>query len=116
VYIKLKSLFSLLVTISVLLAACGGATPAPAPKLKVGVVLDTGGVHDRSFNEYTLKGVREAAAATDLGFSYLPSQSTSDFEKNIESLIAEGADLVITAPTPLKTATPPKAAWPTSPA
>jgi basic membrane protein A len=105
VYIKLKSLFSLLVTISVLLAACGGATPAPPSKLKVGVVLDTGGVNDKSFNEYALKGAREAAAATGLEFSYLPSQSTNDFEKNIESLIAEGADLVITVGFPLGDAT-----------
>jgi basic membrane protein A len=102
---KLKSVFSLLVAVATLLAACSGPTPAPTPKLKVGVVLDTGGVNDKSFNEYTLKGAREAAAAVGLEFSYLPSQSTSDFEKNIESVIAEGADLVITVGFPLGDAT-----------
>jgi basic membrane protein A len=102
---KLKNLFSLLVAVTILLAACGGPTPTPTPRLKVGVVLDTGGVNDKSFNEYTLKGAREAAAAAGLEFSYLPSQSTNDFEKNIESLIAEGADLVITVGFPLGDAT-----------
>jgi len=68
-------------------------------------VLDTGGVSDKSFNEYTLKGVREAAEAAGLEFSYLPSQSTSEYEKNIESLIAEGTDLVITVGFPLGDAT-----------
>ncbi len=94
-----------LVTISALLAACGGATPTPVPTLKVGVVLDTGGVEDKSFNEYTIKGARDAAAAAGLEFSFLPSQSISDFEKNIESLIAEGTDLVITVGFPLGDAT-----------
>ncbi|GAB4534601.1 MAG: hypothetical protein Kow0063_17860 [Anaerolineae bacterium] len=88
-----------------LLAACGAPAPTPAPALKVGVVLDTGGVNDRSFNEYTLKGARQAAEAAGLEFAYLPSQSTSDFEKNIESLIDEGADLVITVGFPLGDAT-----------
>jgi basic membrane protein A len=96
---------SLLVTLAILLGACGSTTATPSPKPKVGVVLDTGGVNDKSFNEYTLKGVREAAGAAGLEFSYLPSQSTNDFDKNIESLIAEGADLVVTVGFPLGDAT-----------
>jgi basic membrane protein A len=71
----------------------------------VGAVLDTGGIHDKSFNEYTLKGAREAAAEAGLDFSYLPSQATGDYEKNIESLIGEGSDLVITVGFPLGDAT-----------
>jgi basic membrane protein A len=94
---KLATAMALWVTVSVLLlTACGGATPTPAPKLKVSVVLDTGDVNDKSYAEYTLKGAREAAAEADLEFSYLSSPSVSDFEKGIESAIAEGADLVIT--------------------
>ena len=93
---KLVAAIALWVTVSVLLTACGGATPTPAPKLKVGVVLDTGDVNDKSYAEYTLKGAREAAAKADLELSYLSSPSASDFEKGIESVIAEGADLVIT--------------------
>ena len=94
-----------LVIVSGLLVACSSATPTPEPKLKIGVVLDTGGVNDKSFNEYTLNGAREAAIEANLEFSHLPSQSPSDFEKNIESSIAEGADLVITVGFPLGVAT-----------
>jgi basic membrane protein A len=90
---KLMNVFSLAMVAALLLAAC--QTPASA-KLKVGVVLDTGGENDKSFNEYTLKGAREAATAAGLDFSYVVSQSTSDYEKNIETQISEGADLVIT--------------------
>jgi basic membrane protein A len=92
---KLATAIALWVTVSVLLTACGGVTPTPAPKLEVGVVLNSS-ANDKSFNELTLKGAREAAAEADLEFSYLSSQSASEFEKGIESVIAEGADLVIT--------------------
>lgn len=65
-------------------------------KLQVGVVLGVGGENDKSFNEYTLKGAQEGAKITGLDFSYINSNSTSDFEKNIETQISEGIDLVIT--------------------
>ena len=102
---KFLFLLLLLFIISFLLIACDGSVSTPTPKLKVGVVVDTGGVDDKSFNEYTVRGVREATEKTGLDFSYLLSQSTTDFEKNIESLIADGADLVITVGFPLGDAT-----------
>lgn len=84
------------------LAACGspasdgGTTAGGAEKQTVGVVLDTGGENDKSFNEYTLKGAREGAEANGLGFSYVASAGSSDYEKNIETQISEGADLIVT--------------------
>jgi basic membrane lipoprotein Med (substrate-binding protein (PBP1-ABC) superfamily) len=86
-----------------LLTACGSSSSQPnSPqtnsdnKPSVGVVLDTGGESDKSFNEYTLKGAKEAAQANGLEFSYVASASSSDYEKNIETQISEGADLVVT--------------------
>jgi basic membrane lipoprotein Med (substrate-binding protein (PBP1-ABC) superfamily) len=89
----IPTLFSLVV---VLLMACSGPTPTLAPKLKVGVVLDTGGDDDKSFNEYSLKGAQDAAEETGLEFAYLVSASGSDAERSIEELIVEGTDLIIT--------------------
>ncbi|HEY1011101.1 MAG TPA: BMP family ABC transporter substrate-binding protein [Herpetosiphonaceae bacterium] len=80
------------------LAGCGGsaATPAPAPaRQKVAVVLPQGTADDKGFNEFTVKGAREAAAAAGVDFAYLPSQTPADVEKNIETLVAEGTDAVI---------------------
>ncbi|HEY9618794.1 MAG TPA: BMP family ABC transporter substrate-binding protein [Crinalium sp.] len=84
--------------------ACGpsstsdtGSSPAEGgAKQKVGVVLDTGGENDKSFNEYTLKGARDGAGKAGLGFSYVTSTASSDYEKNIETQITEGANLVVT--------------------
>jgi basic membrane protein A len=94
---KLTLFLSLWIIASILLVACSSATPTPAPKLKVGVMIDSGSENDKSFNEYTLKGAREAATAADLDFAYIGPQSAGDYERVLESLIAtENPDLVIT--------------------
>ncbi len=90
-------LLALLVTVTILVSACGdAATPTITPRLKVGVVIDAGSANDRSFNQYTLEGARRAAEAAGLEFFYREPQSTSDYEASIEGVIADGADLVIT--------------------
>lgn len=81
-----------------LLAGCSGSPPVPAqaPRLKVGVVIDTGGDNDKGFNEFALKGSRDAAKAAGLDFAYLGQGSTNDYANNIDKLVADNADLIIT--------------------
>jgi basic membrane protein A and related proteins len=83
-----------------LIAGCsGGAAPtaSPEPVRKVGVMIDSGSDHDKSFNEFTLKGARDAAAETGLAFSYVTPQAASDYANTLESMIAaEDPDLVVT--------------------
>ncbi len=98
--------FSFLTALFVTVTACGQTTTTEAgsgspaatggAKQKVGVVLNPGGENDKSFNEYTLKGAREGAEKAGMDFSYVTSTSNSDFEKNIETQISEGANLVVT--------------------
>jgi basic membrane protein A len=97
---KFSLLISVLMILSIVLSACQpapAATTAPteAPK-KIAVVLDTGGENDKSFNEYTLKGAREAADKLGYELSYVVSQSSSDYEKNIETFATEGANMIVT--------------------
>ena len=75
-----------------LLAACGGGEAGEM----VCVVLDTGGENDKSFNEYTLKGAREAAEEEGFEFSYVVSEAATDYRKNIDNFISEGCGLIIT--------------------
>ena len=80
-----------------LLAGCQQEAPqAESRKPKVGMVLDTGGDRDHGFNEYSLRGARESAERNGLDFSYLTSESPSIYERNIDKVIEEGADLVFT--------------------
>ena len=47
--------------------ACGGApTTGGAKKLKIGLVTDTGGVNDKSFNQSAWAGVQKAVNLDDL--------------------------------------------------
>jgi len=78
------------------LAGCDQPPDKPVKRLKIGMVLDTGGDRDHGFNEYSLKGAREAAKAAGLEFSYLVSESTAIYERNIDKIIGEGADLIFT--------------------
>jgi len=122
---KLYVVLTILVAAAMLLSACGQATPtaAPAtakpvvpatakpavpvlvptlpppteaPKLKVGEVTDFGGVDDKSFNALGWKGVTDAVASLPVDGKFLESNVQSDYAKNIQQMLSEGQDLIIT--------------------
>ena len=100
---------------AILIAACGGsaattapattapATTAPAttapestaPEYKACVAFDTGGLGDKGFNDLAKKGLEDAAAA---GFktAYAEAQGATDYAANIQRLIDEGCNTIIT--------------------
>lgn len=69
------------------------------------MVSDSGGFDDKSFNQLGFEGLE--AASNALGVKPLTVQSTSeaDYAPNIESLIAEGCDLIVTVGFALSAAT-----------
>jgi basic membrane protein A len=83
-----------------LVTACSGGeapTPTSTPTLKVGVMIDSGSEQDRSFNQFTLQGAREAAEEAGLDFAYVTPQSAAEYADTLESMIlSEAPDLVIT--------------------
>jgi basic membrane protein A len=107
------------VTLTVVLAACQGAspspsaagstaasagasvaataTPAPQSKLKIGVVADIAGINDKGFNEYSLKGAQQGA--TDIGAAapkaVVPKDQT-EYATVIQSMVDEKLDIIIT--------------------
>lgn len=81
-----------MMVLSVILAACAGGAGAQ----KACAVLDTGGENDKSFNEFTLKGAREAAEEEGMEFAYIVSEAASDYEKNIQNFVDEGCGLIVT--------------------
>jgi basic membrane protein A len=121
---KLCLVLSVLITATMLLAACAPAaapvqpTTAPAAtaaalpngaSIKVGLVTDTGGVNDQSFNQLAWEAVQKAS--TDMGFQAksLESRQPSDYEMNIDALAAEGYNVIITVGSPMGDATALKA-------
>ncbi len=99
----IKILFATLVA-TALLVACGGGsgeaefTGTKDADFKVVVVLDSGGVDDKAFNQSTWEGVKNFLNDNDLKketASYLSSASDgSNYVSNLENA-AENADLVI---------------------
>ena len=121
---KLHLVLSVLLTASVLLAACAPAsapttapaataaapvqsTPAAAAptttaalhnasSMKIGLVTDTGGVKDNAFNQMAWEGIQKAAQEMGSQAKFLESQQPSDYEKNIAALASEGYTVIIT--------------------
>jgi basic membrane protein A len=77
-------------------AAPETTTTAEAIAYKACEVTDTGGVDDASFNQSAWEGALRAEAELGVEVKVLESQSTADFEPNINSLLADECDLIIT--------------------
>lgn len=109
---KFKKLASLILAgaMALSLAACGGngaeKTPGPVPStspsaspgekepdgpaLKMGLVLSTGGLGDKNFNDMGYDGMLKAEKELGVGFDYLDSESASDFVPNLRMLAESG--------------------------
>ncbi|MDR9451360.1 MAG: BMP family ABC transporter substrate-binding protein [Acidimicrobiia bacterium] len=77
-------------------AAAETTTTAAPIAYKACEVTDTGGVDDRSFNQSAWEGALRAEAELGVAVKVLESQSAADFEPNINSLVGEDCNLVIT--------------------
>jgi len=87
----------------VVLLACGCCAcqpPAPQPgaprKMKFGLVTDTGGVNDKSFNQAAWSGVQRAVRELGVEARYIESKQPTDYEKNIDQFATENYDAIIT--------------------
>lgn len=63
--------------------------------IKVGMVTDTGGVNDGSFNQSSWEGLERAGEELGIEVSYLESKADSDYAANIETFMDEDCDLII---------------------
>ncbi len=60
------------------------------------MVSDSGGFDDKSFNQLGFEGLKEASAALGTQFKQAESQSDTDFAPNINNLIDQGCNLIVT--------------------
>jgi len=70
---------------------------APASKdapLKVGIVFDSGGRGDKSFNDSAWAGIERAKAEFGIDESPVESKSEKDYEGNLAALADKGCDIV----------------------
>ena len=77
-------------------ASCGGDEgDEGGDQVKVGLVTDTGGVDDRGFNEFSIKGLDRAESDLDIEKRVYVSNSADDYEPNLQAAVDDGNELVI---------------------
>ena len=78
------------------LAACGGSTTTPpAKQFKIGLVTDTGGLNDKSFNHLAYVGLQKAMTDFNVKGDVTESKSGDDYVPNLTNFASKGYDLVI---------------------
>ena len=90
---KLSLLVVMILVATMVLTAC---QTAGTGALKVGLVTDTGGVNDKSFNQSAWEGVQKAASEFGFDAKFIESKQPTDYEKNIDQFATENYDVIIT--------------------
>lgn len=101
---KYLALVAVILVIGMLLSACGsdngksGSKNGKDDSFTVGMVTDTGGVDDKSFNQSAWEGLKEFGKNNNLkvgkDVKYLQSTSQADYAPNLNQLIHQNYDLV----------------------
>ncbi|GGC15036.1 BMP family lipoprotein [Cellulomonas carbonis] len=98
------------------LAACGSAPEETEETSSAGeggastdykpcIVSDAGGFDDKSFNQLSYEGVQQAAEELGAEMAEVQSDSETDFQGNLESLVAEGCNTIVSVGFALSAAT-----------
>lgn len=67
----------------------------PKKKIKVGIVFDSGGIGDKSFNDSANAGLQKAISELGIEAKPIQSKSEADYATNIQALADQDCDLVI---------------------
>jgi basic membrane protein A and related proteins len=94
---------SLLATLVLALAACGGddggsagtTTSADVETIQVGLITDAGQLNDRGFNELAYEGLKRAMKQPGIEGRVIESKSANEYVPNMTVLARRGYDLII---------------------
>ena len=93
----MKRLISFLALGAILASACGGAgLPGLSSGPKVGMVTDIGQLEDKSFNEFSWKGVQDGAKAVGGTATNIVTKDTADCKQNIQQFVDQKYDIIVT--------------------
>ena len=98
---KLFVFIAVIMVASMLLAACQPAAPAKPDCSKpetfcVGLVTDVGKIDDKSFNQSTWEGVKQAEKDLGAMVQYIETTDSKDYGKNISTFADAKYDVVVT--------------------
>jgi basic membrane protein A len=92
-----KIMMLVVVMMALLLTACGGAKDEKTETgaLKVGLVLSTGGLGDKSFNDSAYAGLKEAEEQLGVEIKYVEPANVSEFDTFLRQFAEADYDLII---------------------
>ncbi|GAB4083962.1 BMP family ABC transporter substrate-binding protein [Myceligenerans cantabricum] len=98
---KAVALTALTGAVALVLTACGEAPEESggdeaASDFMPCIVSDEGGFDDKSFNQLSYEGLQDAAEAIGAETSEVESNSESEYQGNVQSLVDEGCDAIVT--------------------
>jgi basic membrane protein A len=73
-----------------------GETTPTASDLRIGVVTDVGRLDDASFNQFSNQGAVDAATELGVEHRVIVTQEIADYRPNIDTLINEGFNVIVT--------------------
>lgn len=88
---KMLSLTLVIVLVASMLAGCAG----PKEKMVVGMITDTGGLGDQSFNDLAWAGLEKAEKDLKIERKVLESGSADDYQPNLTAFAEEKTNLTI---------------------
>jgi len=100
-YKKLFAVVAILIMASMLLSACAPAAEEKVDCSKpetfcVGLVTDVGKIDDKSFNQSTWEGVKQAEKELGAIVQYIETTDSKDYDKNIATFADENYDVIVT--------------------
>lgn len=91
----MKRLVAILVATGLVAAACG-VIPGTGGGPKVGMVTDIGALEDKSFNEFSWKGVQDGARAVGGSSANIVTRDIADYKQNIQQFVDQGYQVIVT--------------------
>ena len=92
----MKRLLAICAAVGLVVAGCG-VIPGTGSGLKIGMVTDIGQLEDKSFNEFSWKGVQEGAKAIGAPTPVaIVTKDIADYKQNIQQLVDQKYDIIVT--------------------
>jgi len=91
----MKRLLAICAAVGLVAAACG-VIPGTGSGLKIGLVTDIGQLEDKSFNEFSWKGVQDGAKAVGGTAQAIVTKDIADYKQNIQQFVDQKYDVIVT--------------------
>src|SRR3990170_4235656 len=92
----MKRSIVLLALVALVASACGGLPVLGGGGPKVGMVTDIGQLEDKSFNEFSWKGVQDGASAVGGTSQNIVTRDIADYKQNIQQFVDQGYNVIVT--------------------